>query len=53
MDDETRNRIADFFEAWELAEYLKLDTLALIVAFEDDVLDKLDDIEELMEYHHD
>lgn len=48
MDEELKKRLADFFESWELAELLRLDSLALIDAFEDEVEDALDDLEELM-----
>jgi hypothetical protein len=55
MTDETLERIADFFEPWELVEYLgakHVSTRDIIEAFEDDVLDALSDIEELMEFKH-
>jgi hypothetical protein len=56
IDPETLERIADFFEPWELVEYLgvkHVSTRDIIEAFEDDVLDALSDIEELMEFKHD
>ena len=53
MDEETKNRIADFFDAGELAEYLGITARDIIDAFPEEVEDVLDDIEELMEYHHD
>jgi len=46
--DEDLKHVADYFESWELAELLRLDTLELIRAFEDEVLDKLNELEELM-----
>ncbi len=46
--EELKDKIADFFESWELAEYLKLDTRDLIEAFEDEVEDKLEGLKELM-----
>lgn len=48
MDEETKKRIADFFEPWDLAEYLGITTLEIIEAFEDKVEEALDDIEELI-----
>jgi hypothetical protein len=51
--EEEFKHIADYFESWELAELLRLDTMDLIRAFEDDVLDKLTELEELMEYNSD
>lgn len=50
MDEETINRIADYFEPSELAEYLGLTSKDLILAFPDEVSDSLEDIEELMEF---
>lgn len=55
MDPETLERVADFFEPWELVEYLgksHITTRDIIEAFVDDVLDSLDDIEDLMEFKH-
>lgn len=46
--DEDLKHVADYFESWELCELLRLDTFDLIRAFEDEVLDKLSELEELM-----
>lgn len=51
MDEETKNRIADFFDAGELAEYLGITTRQIIDAFPDELEEALDEIEELMEFH--
>lgn len=51
--DEDLKHVADYFESWELAELLRLDTMDLIRAFEDEVLDKLTELEELMGVTHD
>lgn len=48
MDEELKNKISDYFESWELAEYLSISTLDLIEAFEDAVDDRLEDILELL-----
>lgn len=50
MNEEIKDRIADYFEAWELVEVLKkyIDTADIIEAFEDIIEDKIDDIEEIM-----
>ena len=48
MDREDKERIADYFDAWTLAELLNLDTFDLIEAFEGEVEEKLHDILELM-----
>ena len=48
MDRETKLRIEDFFESWELAEFLQLPVSELIDAFEDEIESALDEIEELM-----
>jgi len=50
MDEETLNRIADYFEPSEFTEYLGLTTKDLILAFPDEVSDALEDIHELMEF---
>lgn len=48
MDKETLERIADYFDGHELAEYLKLSARDIIEAFPEEVEEALDDIEELM-----
>lgn len=48
LDKETRARIADYFSAPELAEYLQLDVNDLIEDHSGEIEDVLDDIEELM-----
>ena len=48
MDEDLKNRIADYFESWQLAEYLNLSSLDIIDAFEDDVLANINELEELM-----
>lgn len=50
MEEELKS-VADYFESWELAELLKISTEDLIAAFEDEVLNKLSELEELMEFH--
>jgi hypothetical protein len=52
MDEETKKRIADFFDAGELAEYLGVTSLDIIEAFPVEVEDALEEINELMEYHN-
>jgi hypothetical protein len=46
--EELKKKLADYFESWELAEYLKLSSAELIEAFEDEVEDKLEGLKELM-----
>lgn len=48
LTEEERWRIIDYFESWELAEFLKLSIENLVDSFEDDIEDKLTDINELM-----
>jgi hypothetical protein len=48
VDRETKLRIEDFFESWELCEFLQLPVSELIERFEDEIEDALDEIEELM-----
>ena len=54
MDKETKERIADYFDAWDFVEYLGFSTMQIIEAFEDEIEEKLSDIEDLMEFrsHH-
>lgn len=54
MDQETKERIADYFDAWELVELLKkyISTEDIIDAFEDVIEDKVSDIEDIMEFKH-
>jgi hypothetical protein len=50
LDNETKDMIADYFEPWELVEFLgkKVSTRDIIDAFEDEIDDSLEDIEEEM-----
>lgn len=48
MDTETRKRIEDFFEGFELVEFLQLSVSDVIDMFEDEVEEHLDEIEELI-----
>lgn len=50
MDNETKERIADYFDPWDLVEYLGISTMQIIEAFEEDIEERLDDIEGLMEF---
>lgn len=50
MDEETKNRIADYFDPWDLVHYLGLTTEEIVSAFEDEIEEKLAAIEELMEF---
>jgi hypothetical protein len=48
VDRETKKRIEDFFEGFELVEFLQLPAEEIIERFEDEVEEALDEIEELM-----
>ena len=48
MDEETRKRIEDFFEGFELVEFLQLPVDEIIARFEEEIEEALDEIEELM-----
>lgn len=48
MDTETRKRIEDFFEGFELVEFLQISVSDVIDLFETEVEEALEDIEELM-----
>lgn len=48
MTDETKKRIADFFDTPYLADVLDIPVAEFIERFEDFIEDNLDDLEELM-----
>lgn len=48
MEQEVKKRVADFFESWELAEFLRIPAEEFVEAFEDEIENSLEDIEELM-----
>jgi hypothetical protein len=49
VDTETSKRIEDFFEGFELVEFLQISVSDVIEAFEDEIEEHLDEIEELMQ----
>ena len=49
MDEETKERIADFFDAWDLVAFLQVSTKDIIEAFPEEIEDALEDIEDLMD----
>ena len=53
MMDEDMNRVADYFEPWDLIQLLGLSTAEVVQAFEDEVRDALDDLEDIMEFKRD
>lgn len=50
MDEETRARIADYYEAHELVEFLQITVEDVIERFADEIEEKLDEIDEDMDY---
>jgi hypothetical protein len=52
MDNNTKNRIADYFDPWDLIEYLGITTAEIVELLEDEIEDKLEAIEELMGVSH-
>jgi sugar phosphate isomerase/epimerase len=52
VDAETKKRIEDFFEGFELVEFLGIDVSEIIERFEDEIESALDEIEELMQDRH-
>lgn len=48
--DEELNRVADYFEPWDLIQLLGLTTAEVVQAFEDEVRDALEDLEDIMDY---
>lgn len=56
MDTETRKRIEDFFEGFELVEFLQISVEDIIDRFEDEIEEAIEEIEELIgvrERHND
>jgi hypothetical protein len=53
MDKESKNRISDFFDAWDLVELLGISTEEIVDAFEELIEERLGEIEDLMEYNPD
>jgi hypothetical protein len=49
VDQETKQRIEDFFEGFELVEFLQLPVSEIIDRFEDEIESAIDEIEELMQ----
>jgi hypothetical protein len=48
MDTETRKRIEDFFEGFELVEFLQISVADIIDALEETIEENLEEIEELI-----
>lgn len=48
LDREFKNRIVDYFDPWDLIEFLGVKTDDVIEAFEIEIEEAIDDIEELM-----
>lgn len=48
LDKETRERIADYFDAADLVDFLRIPTEDIVDAFEVEIEDNLDDIEEMI-----
>jgi hypothetical protein len=48
VDTETRKRIEDYFEAPDLVDFLQIPVSEIIDAFEIEIEEALDEVEELM-----
>lgn len=48
LDKETRDMIADFFDAAELVDFLQIKVADIVDAFELEIEDALDDIEDMI-----
>ncbi len=48
LHKEVKDRVADFFDPWDLIEFLQISVEDVIEAFEDEIEEALDDVEELM-----
>jgi hypothetical protein len=49
MDNETKNKLMDFFEGYELVEFLQIPAEEIVERFEDEIEEVIDEIEELMQ----
>jgi len=49
MDREFKQRLIDFFDPWELVEFLGLRTEDIVEMFEDECEECADELEEFME----
>lgn len=49
MDNEFKRRLEDFFDAWNLIEFLQVETKEVIDAFEDEIENCAEELEEFME----
>lgn len=47
--DERLNRVIDYFDAWDLVQLLGLSSADIVAAFSDDVEDKIEALEDIME----
>lgn len=47
--DERLNRVIDYFDAWDLVQLLGITTGEIVNSFVDDVEDKIEALEEVME----
>ncbi len=48
MDKETKARIADYFDGWDLVAFLQIPIEDVIEAFSDEIEEALDDIEDMI-----
>jgi hypothetical protein len=53
MDNETKQRISDYFDAWTLVELLGITTEEIVDAFMDTIEDRLSELDEIMEFKRD
>lgn len=48
MDRETKDRIADYFDAADLIDFLQIPTAQIVEDYEEEITEALEEIEELM-----
>lgn len=48
MNEELKKQICDYFDAWELVEFLQISTEDVVDVFEDEIMANLEDVEELL-----
>ena len=48
LDKDTKARIIDYFDGWDLVAFLQISTADIVEAFEEDIEEALDDIGDII-----
>jgi hypothetical protein len=49
MSDEFKQQLVDYFDAWELVEFLQVSVEDVVAAFHDEIEDCAEELQELMD----